>query len=63
MTQLEKHLDYFTNVAEYPTDVVDAPKDATSFDKMLVVYLDDTKRMVWKVSFYNSKNDEFVRHY
>ncbi len=49
--------------AEYPTEVVSAPKDAVSFDKMLVVYLDETRRFVRRVSFYNSKTDKFIAHF
>lgn len=37
--------------------VVDAPKDAVSFDKMIVCYLDKEFKRLYQVYLYNSKSD------
>lgn len=62
MTNLEKDIAQWTE-AEYPTDVVAAPKDAVNFDKILVVYLDETRRNFRRVSFYDSRTDRFLAHF
>ena len=49
--------------AELPYAVVNAPKDAVQFDKMLVVYSDKTKRTIRFVSLYNSKTDKFLARF
>ena len=46
--------------AEYPWEVVAAPKDAVHFDQMLVIYLDETKRYIRVVSFYDSRTDKII---
>lgn len=48
------------SAAEFPWDLVPAPKDAVHFDQMLVVYLDETKRYIRSVSFYDSRTDKIV---
>lgn len=59
MNRLRKTIDYWEE-AEYPVDVVPAPQDAVTFDKMLVVFLDETRRSIRRVSLYDSKTDRFV---
>ena len=48
---------------EFPTEMVDAPKEAVNFDKMLIVYLDESKRYIRRVSFYDSKTDKFLANF
>lgn len=45
--------------------VVNAPKDAQTFDKMLVVFVEQLsgKKIIRKVSLYNSKTDSIVAEY
>ncbi len=49
--------------AEFPWELVDAPKDAVTFDKMLVIYLDETKRFIRCVSFYDSRIDKIIANF
>ena len=41
--------------AECVLEVVNAPEDAQTFDKMLVVFVDERRKTIRRVSFYNSK--------
>ena len=41
--------------------VVDAPKDAQTFDKMLVVLVDG--KIIRRVSLYNSATDQIISEY
>jgi hypothetical protein len=59
MKNLEREIRRW-NDAEFPTTLVDAPQDAVSFDKILVIYLDDTKKYIRQVSFYNSRMDKII---
>lgn len=59
---LQREIDAWTE-AEYPTEVVPAPTWSTTADQMLIVYLDDTKRAIRRVSRYDSKTDTFVGHH
>lgn len=61
-TNLKREINAWA-AAEFPYVVVDAPKDAISFDKMLVVYLDETKRYIRCVSLYDSKTDKIVANF
>lgn len=45
----------------FPVKVVDAPKDAVTFDKLIVVFNELGK--IRTVSFYNSKQDKIVSTY
>ncbi len=65
--------------ADCVVDVVDAPKDAQTFDKMLVVFADEIrdlqslagipsgkssgKRIIRRVCLYNSGTDQIVGEY
>lgn len=42
--------------------IVDAPKDAYTFDKMLVITVDETKT-IRRVSLYNSTEDKVIGDY
>ena len=44
----------------FPTKVVDAPKDANTFDKMLVIYADKDCKVIRRVSLYNSKTNKMM---
>jgi hypothetical protein len=44
----------------FRTDVVNAPKDAISFDKILVIF---AGKGIREVFFYNTKEDEIVGRY
>ena len=46
--------------AGFPTKVVDAPKDAYTFDKMLVIYADPQCKVIRRVSLYNSKTNKMM---
>lgn len=43
--------------------VVDAPKDAQSFDKMIIVFADNGRKTIKRVSLYNSTEDKIVSEY
>lgn len=45
------------------TKIVDAPKDASTFDKMLIVYADKQCKIIRKVSLYSTKDKKFVLEY
>ena len=62
MTTLERERSQWYE-AGLTTAVVQAPKDAVTFDKMLVVYADDNMKMIRQVNLYNSKEDRFVGQY
>jgi hypothetical protein len=51
MNDLQKAIAYYAE-AEYPTAVGPAPKDAHSFDEILVVWSDETKKFIWRVGFF-----------
>lgn len=41
----------------YPPVVRPAPVDAVTFDRIVVAFLDETRREIRTVSFYDSKTD------
>jgi hypothetical protein len=49
--------------AGFTTSLVNAPKDAVTFDKMLVIFSDANMKQIRQVSFYNSKEDKFIGHW
>jgi hypothetical protein len=42
------------------TMLVLAPREAVTFDKMLIVFSDENLKVIRQVSFYNSKEDKFI---
>ena len=56
--------------ADCVLEVVNAPKDAQTFDKMLVVFVDERndlqasgRRIIRRVSLYNSVTDMIISEY
>jgi hypothetical protein len=41
-------------------EMVPAPKDAVTFDKMMVVWVDEKKQTIYHVNKWNTKKDDFV---
>lgn len=46
--------------AGFPTQVVDAPKDAVTFDKMLIVYSTKEMKTIKQVHIYSTKENKFL---
>lgn len=44
----------------FSVQIVDAPREANLFDKMLIVFSDQESKMIRKVSLYSSKTDKIV---
>lgn len=63
MVNMLEHWQKTWGQSGFPTKVVDAPRDAQTFDKMLVVYSDQTRRTIRRVSFYNSKTNKMMGDY
>lgn len=79
MNLVEKLKKYYFTEPEYEVRVVDAPSDAQTFDKMIVVFANERAEAQWlaglprdgkpsrkiirRVSLYNSKTDTTVGDY
>ena len=46
-----------------PAVLKPAPKEAVLFDRMLVVFADESQRFIRAVLFYNSRADKFVAEF
>lgn len=46
--------------AGFPCVVADAPKDAKTFDKMMIVYSTKEKKTIKQVHLYSSTEDKFL---
>lgn len=46
--------------AGFPTKIADAPKDAVTFDKFLIVYSDKSMKVIRQVHLYSSKDQKFI---
>ena len=55
--KLEKRLKEIKRFGMHP-DVVPAPTGAVTFDRMIVVYLDEARKRLYQVFFYNTVTDE-----
>ncbi len=62
MNNLQKSISLWQQ-AGFISKVVNAPSEAFSFDKMLIVYSDFDKGIIRRVSFYNSKSDKITQEY
>lgn len=78
MNKLDQ-LNKFWAIGGCSVQIVDAPKDAQTFDKMIVVIVDErsdlqklagvrvdnmpSKKIIRRVSLYNSKEDKIVSEY
>jgi len=60
MNKLEKMLSDIKR-AGMTGEVKDAPPDAVSFDKMIVVWLPRTKPFLYQVHLWNSKDEKIVQ--
>jgi hypothetical protein len=49
--------------AGMPALLKPGPKDAVSWNKMVVVYADETMRTIRKVLLYNAKEDKFIAEF
>ena len=49
--------------AGMPALLKPGPKDAVSWNKMVVVYADETMRTIRKVLLYNAKEDKFIEEF
>jgi hypothetical protein len=49
--------------AGMPAVLKTAPKGASTFDRMLVVFADESMRIIRKVFFYDSSSDKFTAEY
>lgn len=49
--------------AGMPAVLKPAPRGAGTFDRMLVVFADESQRVIRKVLLYNTTDDKFVAEY
>lgn len=49
--------------AGFPCKMVDAPQEAVTFDKMLVVYSTKEMKTIKLIHLYSSKQDKFLAHF
>lgn len=49
--------------AGFPSKLVDAPKDAVTFDKMLIVFSTQTMKTIRQVHLFSTKENKFIGSY
>ncbi len=59
MELLNLKLDSIRRLGGFPV-VKDAPEGAISFDKMVIVYLDEACKRLYQVHFYDTKTNKIV---
>lgn len=62
MNNLEKELRFWQD-AGFTAEVVDAPKEALTFNKMLIVFSSELRKSIKQVSFYSSETNKFVANF
>ena len=63
MNRLEEDMKWYEQLG-YPVELVDAPKDAQTFDKMLVISSREGDiRTVVQVVFYSSKENKIISRF
>lgn len=62
MNNLQREINQWHD-ANFPTELVDAPKDAVTFDKMLIIYSNNLKKTIRQVSLYDSRSDKFLTNF
>ncbi len=58
--KLEKRLENIRRFGMYP-EIAPAPRDAVTFDCMILAYLDEAKKRLYQVFFYHTGTDEIQK--
>ena len=62
MSLIESTIETFRK-AGFPSKLIDGPKDAVTFDKMLIVYSTQTMKTIRQVHLFSTKENKFVGAY
>lgn len=47
----------------FTVKITDAPKDAQTFDKMMIVFSDESKKMIRRVIFFSNKENKIIAEF
>ncbi len=62
MNKIESECSQWNNMG-FPAVVKDAPKDAVTFDKVMIVYSDENKKSIRRVSFFCTMTNQIVANF